>query len=74
MELKPRMIAMHNSQYFVLLREFYNDSLVVVWKNGIKVKEFFVNQENMSDFDGNSGLVSFRAVFKNRAAFSVFDI
>lgn len=31
MELKPRIILMPSSDYVILLREFYNDSMVVVF-------------------------------------------
>ena len=74
MELQPRIIVFPQSEYFVLLRQFYNDSMIVVFQHDKQVTSFFANQENMAEFDEKKTLVSFRALFEGRILFELFDI
>lgn len=76
LELKPRVVVFPYSEYYVFLREFYNDSMFVIYKgaDNLANEGFFINQENMGCFDQKYVLVSFRAEFKNAIVFELFDI
>lgn len=69
MELRPKIIAMPCSDYTLLVREFYNDSMLIAFKDDVQEQHFYLNQENLSWFDTHYQLVSFRAEFKNEFGF-----
>lgn len=67
MELKPRIIILPLDQYFVYLRQFYNDSQAVVLKGTEISQSFYLNEECLGSFDGAHQLVSFRSIIsRNR--------